>query len=237
MLVDLAKTDTLGGNFFTGGLSKALGYDAPSAAEKGEICLVIDALDEAQMRDGPQGYKSALLDLADITKAPSALPAVLLGRGLAAEDAYLLLNAAGHDACLLKVEYFTDEQAAQYLCNKLPLVAARSRKVASAYRDHKGRFHELAEQARARLIALAGSEQTKFAGYAPVLDAICEFTLEDDALNPQAKIANLTPSTPIELIEDITTTILRREQGKVREQFHERHPEATEQNSRQDLHC
>lgn len=225
VMVDLSKTDPLGGNFFIGGLSKAFGYAAPMEAANGQIALVVDALDEAQMRDGAQGYEAGLLDLADITKSPAALPAVLLGRGLAAEDAYLLLTTKGHEACLLKVEYFNDAQAARYLRNKLPIVAAKSKSVASAFRDHEDRFHDLAEQARAKLIAVAGCDQTRFSGYAPVLDAICEFTLDEDALNPQAKIANLKAASQIELIDDITTSILVREQGKVQQQFRDRHSE------------
>jgi hypothetical protein len=230
VLVDLAKTDPLGGNFFTGGLSRAFGLEAPTAAARGEIGLVVDALDEAQMRAGPEGFEAGLLDLAEIAKAPTALPIVLLGRGLAAEDAYLLLSTNGFEACLLTVEFFTDEQAAQYLRTKLPLVAKRSdRKVESAFRDHGDRFRELAELARTKLIEVAGCDQTRFAGYAPVLDAICEFTLESDGLNPQLKIANLKATNQIELIDDITTSILERERGKLRDQFRERHPEATAQ--------
>ena len=227
VLVDLSKTQPLGGNFFTGGLLNAFGYDAPSEAAKGKIGLIVDALDEAQMRAGPQGSAAGLLDLAEITRSPSALPAVLLGRGLAAEDAYLLLSANGHESCLLKVEYFTEEQAAAYLRTKLPIVAARSEKVKSAFEDHGPKFCDLAEGTRERLIAVAGCDQTLFAGYAPVLDAICEFTLEPDGLNPQAKIANLKAVSQIELIDDITVSILEREQRKLAEQFKERHPEAT----------
>ncbi|HEX4078303.1 MAG TPA: hypothetical protein VHX61_05440 [Rhizomicrobium sp.] len=229
VLVDLAKTDPLGGNFFTGGLSRAFGLDTPSAAVRGEIGLVVDALDEAQMRATPEGFEAGLLDLAEIAKAPDALPIVLLGRGLAAEDAYLLLSTKGFEACLLTVEFFTDDQAAQYLRSKLPLVAARSEKVASAYRGHGPRFLELAEQAHAKLKEVAGSDQARFAGYAPVLDAICEFTLEADGLNPQLKIANLRATNQIELIDDITISILERERGKLRDQFRERHAEATPQ--------
>jgi hypothetical protein len=226
VIVDLAKTSPLGGNFFKGGLANAFGPKALSDAADGKIVLVVDALDEAQMRAGPQGYEAGLLDLAGIADTSSALPTVLLGRALAAEDAYLLLIANGHNACLLKIEFFTDSQAYQYLQNKLPLVAARSLQVASAFQNHDQVFRDLAEQARAKLIAAAGCEKTNFAGYAPVLDAICQFTLEADSLNPQVKIANLKATSQIELIDDITISILEREQGKLQSQFREQHPDA-----------
>lgn len=225
--VDLAKTSPLGGNFFTGGLANAFGPRALLDALEGKIALVVDALDEAQMRAGPQGYEAGLLDLAGIAATPSAVPAVLLGRALAAEDAYLLLTARGYNTSLLNIEFFNDDQASQYLQMKLPIVAARSEEVASAFRTHETVFRDLAEQARAKLMAVAGYQETNFAGYAPVLDAICEFALETDGgLNPQAKIAKLKAASQIELIVDITNSILEREQGKLKNQFREQHPSA-----------
>jgi hypothetical protein len=227
VIVDLGRTSPLGGNFFKGGLANAFGLKALLDAADGEIALIVDALDEAQMRAGPQGYEAGLLDLAGIAETPSALPTVLLGRTLAAEDAHLLLTANDHNACLLRVEFFTDDQAYEYLQRKLPLVAERSEQVASAFRNHGQVFRDLAEQAREKLIAVSGCEQTRFAGYAPVLDAICEFTLEADGLNPQAKLAKLKATSQIELIDDITISILEREEGKVRSQFREQHPDAS----------
>lgn len=228
VIVDLAKTSPLGGNFFKGGLANAFGPKALSDAAEGKIALVVDALDEAQLRAGPQGYEAGLLDLAGIVNTSAALPAVLLGRALAAEDAYLLLTANGHEACLLKIEFFADDQASEYLRKKLPLVAVRSEQVATAFQHHAQVFRDLAEQARAKLIAAAGCGKTGFAGYAPVLDAICEFTLEADGLNPQAKIAKLKATNQIELIDDITISILEREQGKLQSQFKEQHPDASD---------
>lgn len=227
VIVDLAKTSPLGGNFFTGGLANAYGLKAPSEAADGKIALVVDALDEAQMRAGHQGYEAGLLDLAGIAALQSALPTVLLGRAIAAEDAYLLLTEKGYDACLLKVEFFSDEQAYLYLRNKLPIIAARSPALESAYHRHAPVFRDLADRARAKLIEVAGCDKTRFAGYAPVLDAICEFTLEADGLNPQAKLAKLKATSQIDLIDDITVSILQREQGKLQRQFREQHPDAS----------
>ncbi|WP_426441010.1 hypothetical protein [Bradyrhizobium genosp. P] len=227
VIVDLARTAPLGGGFFKGELANAFGLDALSNAGKGKIALVVDALDEAQMRVGPQSYEAGLLDLAGIAGSASALPAVLLGRALAAENAFLLLTANGFKVALFKVEFFGDDQAAQYLINKLPIVAARSEKVAAAFRTHGDVFRELAESARVKLKALAGCDQTNFAGYAPVLDAICEFALEGDGLNPKAKMAKLTSASQIDLIDDITLSILEREQEKLRGQFQEQHADAS----------
>ena len=226
--VDLAKTSPLGGNFFSGGLSKAFGYQALTDAVNGKIGLIVDALDEAHMRAGPEGYESGLLDLAGIANEPSALPVVLLGRAIAAEDAYLLLTSKGYSPCLLQIEFFTGDQAAEYLANKLPIVAQRTPKVAAAFRDHHDPFLRLAQQTREKLMQVAGAEKTQFAGYAPVLDAICEFALDEKELNPQAKLSRLKSTSQIDLIDSITTSILERERGKLQCQFKERHPTVTD---------
>ncbi len=224
VVVDLAVTSPMGGNFFTGGLSNAFGAASLVNVAAGKVALIVDALDEAQMRAGPQGYEAGLHDLAKMTQTATALPAVLLGRAIAAEDAYLHLAAAGHDACLLEIQFFDDQQARRYIEGKLPLIAARNEQLLNAYHNHVQPYRDLAHEARGRLIEAAGTDQDRFAGYAPVLDAICEFTLQDGCLNPKSKIEELSTTSPIELIRDIITSILRREQEKLKSAFKESHP-------------
>lgn len=225
-LVDLSRTSPLGGNFFSGGLLNAFGVDEIQQVTKGELGLVVDALDEAQMRAGPQGYEAGLLDLAALTSGKDSKPTVLLGRALAVDDAYVLLTERGYQACLMQIEFFTDKQAELYLENKLPLLAARTPRVAAAFNSHGEVFSSLAQQARGKLIEVGGGERTRFAGYAPVLDAICEFTLDAEDLNPQGRITELKASSQIDLVADIILSILEREQGKLQAQFLEQYPEA-----------
>ena len=226
--VDLAQTSPLGGNFFKGGLANAFGLNALSAAAAGSIGLIVDALDEAQLRAGPQGYEAGLLDLASIAASNAGLPCVVFGRAPAAEDAYLLLSAAGFSACLFQIEFFDEARAAQYLLSKLPIVARRNVSVQTAYRTHQQAFNNLAVETRNRLTAVQGGSEPRFAGYAPVLDAICEFTLDSEELNPKARFANLASTSQIELIRDITSSILDREQKKLIGQFIEQHPDLPE---------
>jgi hypothetical protein len=227
-IVDLPQTSPLGGNFFKGGLANAFGLDALSAAAAGSIGLIVDALDEAQLRAGPQGYEAGLRDLATVAASNAGLPCVVFGRALAAEDAYLLLLAAGFSVCLFQIEFFDEARAAQYLLSKLPIVARRNASVQTAFRTHQQAFNNLAAETRKRLTAVQGGSEPRFAGYAPVLDAICEFTLESEVINPQARLANLGSTSQIELIRDITSSILDREQKKLVAQFIEQHPDVPE---------
>lgn len=149
-LIDLAVTTPLGGNFFKGGLANAFGYDALPRTAAGEIGLVVDGLDEAQLRAAPEAFEAALLDIADIVSGNSALPAVLLGRAVAAEDTSILLQMAGHSVCTLKIEFFDDLRATKYLHAKCRHLAARTPYLRDAYEKHSAIFHALAEGTRTR---------------------------------------------------------------------------------------
>lgn len=223
-MVDLAQTSPLGGNFFKGGIANAFGLNALSAAANGSIGIVVDALDEAQLRAGPQGYEAGLLDLASVAGSNSALPTVLFGRAVAAEDAFLSLSAAGFNTCLFQIEFFNEERSIIYLDQKLRAFSKKHPETDAAFHKHEASFRNLAKETRARLASVQGGTEARFSGYAPVLDAICEFTLDEVSLNPQAKLAQFSSHDQIDLIRDITTSILDREQQKLVTQFKEKHP-------------
>jgi hypothetical protein len=214
-LIDLAKTEPLGGNFFTGGIANAFGYEALASVTRGKLGLIVDALDEAQLRSGVEGFGAGLLDLGKIVGANEALPAALFGRAAAAEEAWLRLSDAKIDVCLLQIEFFDEPKAIAYIQRKLPVVAKRREKTAIAYERHKDVFLNFALSTRLRLTSTPGGEERRFAGYAPVLDAICSFALEQDALNPAARAAELEGNGPVEPIDSIARSILERERGKV----------------------
>jgi hypothetical protein len=227
-MVDLAKTSPLGGNFFKGGIANAFGLSALSAAASGEIGIVVDALDEAQLRAGPQGYESGLIDLASVAVSPNALPTVLFGRAVAAEDAYLSLSAAGFEACLFQIEFFDEKRSEIYLESKLQVLSKSNADLDAAYQKHASSFHNLAKETRQKLTSVQGGTEARFSGYAPVLDAICEFTLDEDSLNPQARLAQFSSHDQIDLIKDITRSILDREQQKLKDQFKEKNQSTPE---------
>lgn len=224
--IDLARSSPLGGNFFKGGVANAFGLDALSAAANGKLGLLVDALDEAQLLATPQAYSAGLLDLASITQAEKALPTVLFGRTLAAEEAWLLFSESNYDVCLFQIDFFDEDQAHAYLSNKLPILAERSVALKAAYGSHNKAFGQLAVETRKRLTSLGAGADARFAGYAPVLDAICAFTLEGDALNPQARLADLEAGTQVELIGSVSQAILAREQIKITTQLTESCPGA-----------
>ncbi len=215
VLVDLARTEPLGGNFFVGGIANAFGHQALVDAFEGGIALVVDALDEAQLRSGDEGFAAGLNDLCKIVQHHTALPAALLGRAAAAEEAWLILSEAGVDVCLLEIDFFDDDQAVAYLNRRLPTLAETRSKTKIAFSRHGQRFVDLAVATRKKLTETHGGQESRFAGYAPVLDAICTFALDEDELNPSARQIDASTESPISLVNQIATSILEREQGKL----------------------
>ena len=219
VLVDLAQTEPLGGNFFVGGLFKAFGASAVSAIQEGHFSLVVDSLDEAQLRTTSDAFIAGLTDLAKLVSESNAAPAVLLARTIAAEEAFLQLDAAGFDVAMLEIAFFDDAQAENYMEAKLPVVASRNSKIYSAFEAHGPAFLSLARNVRLSIAKASGSDSARFSGYAPVLDAVCEFVLDEEQLNPVGRAADASGMDDIALLRVISRTILEREQKKLTEQL------------------
>lgn len=224
VLVDLAKTEPLGGNFFVGGVANAFGPRALVDLYEGRIALVVDALDEAQLKAGDEGFSAGLLDLTKIIGQPEALPATILGRAAAAEEAWLILDDAGVGCCLLAIEFFDEQQATEFLQRRLPVLAGAREATRKAFERHGPNFIELAVTVRDRLASTSGGQDRRFSGYAPVLDAICSYALEEDDLNPSSRLSELAFEGPIGLVERIAGDILQREQQKLTKQIEDAPP-------------
>jgi len=223
VVVDLSKTEPLGGNFFVGGIANAFGFQALSDAAEGRLGLIVDALDEAQLRSGSEGFAAGLQDLGKVVRSGSARPPVLFGRAAAAEEAWLVLEDAGLDPCLMEIDFFDDAQSLEYISRKLPQVAGKRQASRSAYEKHGESFKALALATREKLTATPEGRDRRFAGYAPVLDAICAFAVEgeSESLNPQARASQLSADRPVALITEIAQSILLREQDKLVAQLRE----------------
>lgn len=219
IFVDLAQTEPLGGHFFVGGLHNAYGPEVITALQSGIYSLVVDSLDEAQLRATSDTFVAGMKDLAGLVSSSGAAPAVVFGRTIAAEEAYLQLEVAGHEVALLEITFFEDDQAEAYLKAKLPVIAGGDEKVMHAFAAHGAAFFELARKVRTSLASASGEHGAHFSGYAPVLDAICAFVLDEDALNPVSRDRELSAASNISLLQFICTTILEREQLKLREQL------------------
>ena len=198
--VDLAKADPVGGNTLSGGLVKSrllTEWEANSAT------VLIDGLDEARLRVTQDGFNAFIEDVAYLTKERST-PTVLFGRTGAIQEAWLLL-ADVVPVTVLEIGYYTPELAVEFAMAHL-----RRRRSNYAFFDTASRAIELL---LAGLRQDVGGDGDRFAGYAPVLQAVAEQVALDP--NPAALIAKIERGEQPVTLQRIITAILEREQMKL----------------------
>jgi hypothetical protein len=78
VLIDLAATEPVGGNFIVGGIVRTFGAAAVDAVAGGSAGLVLDALDEARLKVTPEAFEAFLGEVARLAGNPEAKPILLL---------------------------------------------------------------------------------------------------------------------------------------------------------------
>ncbi|MER8622878.1 hypothetical protein [Mesorhizobium sp. M1143] len=199
--VDLAKSEPVGGNSITGGLAKAALFPSWTADS---VALLIDGLDEARIRVTQEAFEAFLGDVAELAKGRK-MPVVLFGRTGAVQDAWLILAEKGQDPAILEVGYYDLETSVEFAVAALQ--AKRPEKQVS-----------VTEREALQLILGRLREQTKgdgdrFAGYAPVLQAVADHVNAEK--NPAVLVARLeSGEQPVTLLT-VANAILERERGKL----------------------
>lgn len=89
--LDLARAETVAGNYLTGGLVKNGLYDA---WRQEQATVLIDALDEARLRVTQSSFEDFLNDVKTLSDGRH-LPAVLFGRIGIIEEAWLIFSDRG----------------------------------------------------------------------------------------------------------------------------------------------
>ncbi|MFT8402375.1 MAG: hypothetical protein ABF932_00670 [Gluconobacter potus] len=198
--VDLAKADPVGGNTLSGGLMKSR---LLADWEAGAATVLIDGLDEARLKVTQDGFNAFIKDVAELAKERST-PTVLFGRTGAIQEAWLLL-ADEVPVTVLEIGYYTPE-----LATRFAMALLRQRKP-----DYP--FMDAAERAITLLLdglrQDVGGDGDRFAGYAPVLQAVAEQVARD--ANPAALIAKIERGEQPVTLQTIITAILEREQMKL----------------------
>lgn len=198
--LDLAKADPVGGNTLSGGLVKTgilQAWEADAAA------VLIDGLDEARLKVTQEGFEAFMNDVAYLCRERKT-PTVLFGRTGAIQDAWLVLSDQV-PVSVLEIGYYTPELA-------LTFALAHLNRMKPDYP-----FADTGDRAIALLLeGLRRDTQNdgdRFAGYAPVLQAVADRVAEDS--NPNALIAQVERGEQPVTLQAITTAILEREQAKL----------------------
>jgi hypothetical protein len=211
-LLDLSMEGTVGANTFVGGAYQFLGPDGPGLVRAGKIGVVVDALDEAQLKVPPESFERFLTDLVDAIGLEPSIPIVLLGRTSAADDAYFTIWQAGVEPCLLSIEMFDEERGRLFVDRYFD---SQSDEQIAQHRDtYKKAAHEIVQRLR-EIGSDAGNNDDAFAGYAPVLSAVCRRVVAEP--NPFILRSPVNAATPIDVLIGVSDDILLREQKKVLE--------------------
>ena len=207
MLLDLAIADPVGANTLVGGLARTNLYQL---FQQGDASLVIDGLDEAQMRVTHGSFVAFLNDVVQLTSS-NRKPIVLFGRTRAVEDTWLELMGKGIDAPVLEIEYYEPHLAVEFA-----KIYAQNIRRESIRREPDGRAIELIlDQLRSDL----QDNNDCFSGYAPVLIAVAKQIADPDNpdnQNTQALISRIEQGKETVTLTAICDSILVREQEKLR---------------------
>ena len=199
--VDLAQSEPVGGNTLAGSLVMSGIFDRWQAQS---TTVLVDGLDEARLRVTQEGFEAFLANVATLS-ANRDVPAVLFGRSRSVQDAWLILAVAGMEVPVLEIGYFGPEMAVEFAEAKLY--------AADPNRSHNTADRQALELLLERLRQQTDSDGDRFAGYAPVLQAVAERVAMEK--NPGALISQIESGAQPVTLQDVAIAILERERAKL----------------------
>ena len=201
--IDLAQSEPVGGNTLSGGLARSGLY---SSWENEELTVMIDGLDEAKLKVSEGGFHAFLSDIGVLSSRRKRMKTVVFGRTKTIEDAWLYIPGE-YRVAVLEIGYYGIEASIEFAETTLHENHSDRLPFASVDREALTLLLE-------RLRSATEGDENRFAGYAPVLQAVAERVASED--NPINFINELKRGgQPPVTLQSITLSILRREQGKL----------------------
>ncbi|MFF6961076.1 hypothetical protein [Streptomyces sp. NPDC008317] len=237
-ILDLS-TLQVGTGTLEGALSKSLGIQASADFQisliKGHSVLLVDALDEAEVRSGQANFKAFIRGLTDtalqITDGPSM---IVMSRAESAQSLQSVFKEQGLQFSCYEIEAFNQEQSERYLDKRLVEVYSNTGRE-SVHRKHVLPFSTARQNLFAALAsAISPSKEDiwadqgvrDFLGYAPVLDVAAEYLAVDNFASLTNDFGNNSGPGLVHwnLVAAVIDQLLLREQDKFRNQFKETSP-------------
>lgn len=200
--VDLAKAEPVGANTLSGGLVKSGLYESWN---DGSTTILIDGLDEARMRVTQQAFEAFLADVLQVSSGRS-ISTVLFGRTGAAQDAWLVLADEGTDVPVLEIDYFDRDTSLEFAEAWLRTLRPNS--------QHRAVERQALELLLDQLRGHTESDGDRFAGYAPVIQAVAERVGSEG--NPSELVSEMKQGEELVTLQSIVNAILDRERQKLR---------------------
>lgn len=213
--LDLAKAATVAGNYLTGGLVKS---NFLSLWQKNQTTVLIDALDEARLRVTQNSFEDFLCDVKGLS-VTRTLPTILFGRVGIIEEAWSILAENGLNCPIFDIDFFDSIRAERFVIAVLERLATegRYRHLATSLSAHRSVYKNVAKTFIERLSQISLSEGNRFAGYAPVLEAVA--TDLAAVRNPANLQDSVTDTLTNQVLAHLSDNILDREATKVRAQL------------------
>jgi len=219
ILVDLARAETVAGNYLSGGLMRA-GAAVRAAWDAHSTGLVIDALDEARMRVTQESFEDFLSDI-HLCSLDRQAPTVIFGRSGIIEEIWLWFALKGIDVGVFDIQFFDKQRAVLFVENYLKRWAAdrpNAAQLNSRLKDFAKPIHE-AVVATIEHLATAAAQDTAssgigFSGYAPVLEAAGSLLAEET--NPSKHSPDGLKGQARDVLFTVVMQILTRESSKVK---------------------
>lgn len=215
LLWDLSK-EKIANHSFSGMLVESLGTklfsEFTNGLETGDAVLVIDALDEAEMISGRIAIETLLTDLRAICINSTCPNVILLAR---TETAQFIKDFYSKDSTQLEIahyeiSFFEESNAIDFIKNKISQKVSVTRATENWIKDQFAVIK--------RIIGEDESAVKSFLGYAPVLEALAVYFIDEP--NTMKLLQHTQDST--NAFCQIMKYILEREKSKVVEGFKQR---------------
>ena len=213
LYIDLAKSEPVGGHTLSGGLVRAGVYEKWKAET---TTVLLDGLDEARLRVTQEAFEAFLGDVRELSIHRN-LPTVIFGRSGSILDAWCILAQSAIEAPVLEIGYYGIEHALEFAQAKL--------RAANPERLHPETDKQAISLLLERIRNQTESDGDRFAGYAPVLQAVAEQVGKEG--NPAALVAAIEKGVQHVTLQDVASSILRRERTKL-EPLSFEHPEVSQ---------
>lgn len=199
--LDLAQAEPVGSNTLSGGLVRSgLLHDW----QAGSAALLIDGLDEARLKVTQEGFEAFLSDVAYQSENRST-PTVLFGRTGAIQDAWLLLSERLR-VSVLEIGYYNPDVALEFAYARLNTAIPNN--------PHREVGHRALEVLLDRLRQDTQNDGDRFAGYAPVLQAVANHVAQES--NPRTLISETEKGEQPVTLQTVIEAILERKHQKLK---------------------
>jgi hypothetical protein len=236
-LIDLSSL-SVGSDTLTGLLARILGWtQAPKLINdlrSGQATIVLDGLDEAQLRAGREHTIAFLNNIVELVSGSAAAvgQVIIFGRREAIETSYLVLSENSIEPFVVRIAPLTHKQSNRLIDFELGEKTLNS-KPFNVHRVHPVPFAELRDSLFREVASDLGASSTdddywnevgEFLGYPPVLLVFAEhLAVENPAAELAARKEHSTAAVGAtlhgDLLKKIVEGILDRESRKVRTQL------------------